>query len=364
MGTSCVNFHARSEDAAAVAKALARIVHVEALVAPPNYGWITFFDQNASSQDTKQLVRIARSLSKKLQTAVFAFLVHDSDVFRYHLFDRGKLIDQFDSRPDYFGVVSSARRRKYAGQPELFVGLARAGVTVEEIRNVLSGNSVIQLEERRATAFAALFGIDQALAAADYKDVDDNRQGFQSVVSKASPLARALADAVAKKDILAVRAVLERGASPNVIHGHEPLLAAAIRDENLELVQVLREFGAKSEYTLEDGTMVESGLSLAVSQAAHSGRMEILEFLLTESVPPTAAALADALCEACTTGLARHRGPTPQSRRRCQPSRPGRFAGARARGQAGLQPLRGAITPAQRSHGLGSDGSGAIGCRC
>ena len=224
MGASCVNFHARSEDSAAVAKALARIVHVEALVAPPKNGWTTFFDQNASSQDTKQLVRIARSLSKKLQTAVFAFLVHDSDVFQYHLFDQGKLIDQFDSRPDYFGVVSSARRRKYAGQPELFAQLARAGVTVEEIQNVLTDKSVIQLEEERATAFAALFGIDQALAAADYQDVDDNREGFKSVVSKASPRAKALADAVAKRDIPAVRAALERGASPTSFTAMNPCL--------------------------------------------------------------------------------------------------------------------------------------------
>jgi hypothetical protein len=80
MGTSCVNFHVRSEDSAAVAKALARIVHVEALVAPPKNGWIAFFDENASSQGAKQLIRIARSLSKKLQTAVFT-----SRLLRSHL---------------------------------------------------------------------------------------------------------------------------------------------------------------------------------------------------------------------------------------------------------------------------------------
>ena len=69
MGVFCVNFHVQSENSKAVTKALARIVDVEALVAPPKNGWITFFDESASVQDVKQLVRVARSLSRKLQTA-------------------------------------------------------------------------------------------------------------------------------------------------------------------------------------------------------------------------------------------------------------------------------------------------------
>ena len=48
MGVFCVNFHVQSENSKAVTKALARIVDVEALVAPPKNGWITFFDASAS----------------------------------------------------------------------------------------------------------------------------------------------------------------------------------------------------------------------------------------------------------------------------------------------------------------------------
>lgn len=302
MGVSCVNFHVHSENSKAVTKALARIVHVEALVAPPQNGWITFFDESASGQDTKQLVRIARSLSRKLQTAVFWFLVHDSDVFQYHLFDQGKLLDQFNSRPDYFGVVSNAKRRKLAGRPDLLLRWARVGVTIEDILAVLSDGLTVRLEEERAAAFAALFNIDQGLAFADFKDIDDNREGYQSVLSKASPLARALVDAVMTEDIAAVRAALEQGASPNISYGYEPLIAAAIRRENLELVRVLREFGAKEEVTLADGSKLDGCLSGAVSQAAHTGRMEILQFLLTEAIPPSETALAHGLCEAVRRG--------------------------------------------------------------
>lgn len=301
MGTFCVNFHARTDSRDAVAKALARIVHVEALVAAPKNGWITFFDKSASSQDTKQLIRIARSLSKKMQTAVFGFLVHDSDVFQYHLFDQGKLVDQFDSHPDHFGAVTNAMRRKYAGRPELLVRWARAGVRVEDIQSVLTGNSY-QFEEERAAAFAVLFDIDRGLAFSDFKDIDDNRAQFLSVISKASPGAKALTEAVANQDLAAVRAALEKGASPNIQHGHWPLLYTPIHDGNLELVKVLREFGAKIEYVRDDGTKVENQLSLAVSSAAHDGRTEILEFLLSETVPPTKLALADALCEAVRRG--------------------------------------------------------------
>ena len=302
MGVFCVNFHVQSENSKAVTKALARIVDVEALVAPPKNGWITFFDASASVQDVKQLVRIVRSLSRKLQTAVFGFLVHDSSVFQYHLYDHGKLLDQYDSRPDYFGVVSAAKRRKFAGRPDVLLRRARAGVTLENIQSILSDGLKIRLEEERAAAFAALFGIDRGLALADFKDIDDNREGYESVLSKVSPLAHALTEAVMAGDIASIRSVLAQGASPNVTSEYESLLGAAIRNENFELVRLLREFGGMVEVALDDGTKLDNHLAGAVSQAAHTGRMEILEFLLTEPHRGSARTRAGGLCEAVRRG--------------------------------------------------------------
>ena len=206
MGTFFVNFHARSHDLNAIAQALGRVSSVEALVAEPRPPWTSFFDRSASAQDTKEVSRIARSVSKKLNTAVFGFLVHDSDVFQYHLYDRGALVDRYDSRPDYFGRISEATCRKWAGRADLLMPWAQAGVTVEDIRVVLSRDASFSLEEERAVAFATLFGIDAGLAAMDFRDLDGADEGFLSVLSKANPAARALTRAVQVQDVAAVRA--------------------------------------------------------------------------------------------------------------------------------------------------------------
>jgi len=305
MGASFVNFHVRSEDRAAIAKALARISPVQALVASPRHGWTSFVDVSASSQDTQQLSRIARSLSKKVSTAVFAFLVHDSDVFHYQLFDRGRLVDRYQSLPERSHPASKAMRQKYAGRPESLLPWVRPGVTVEDLRTVLAGTAAYRFEEERAAAFAALFAIDAGLAGADFQDFDESDAEMLSVLSKSNPAARALQQAVRAQDIAAVRAALAQGASPNLAMddgGGMPLLYTAMSPSNLELVKVLCEAGAKCEARRADGRIVDTHLALAVGCAAHSGRTEILDYLLTELAPPTALALADGLRDAVQCG--------------------------------------------------------------
>jgi hypothetical protein len=66
--------------------------------------------------------------------------------------------------------------------------------------------------------------------------------------------AKALIEAVARQDIEAARAALERGASPNIRHNHHPLLCTPILGDNLAMVKVLRRHGAHMESVLEDGT--------------------------------------------------------------------------------------------------------------
>jgi ankyrin repeat protein len=294
MGTFCTNFHARSTDTAAVSKALARITSAESIVAEPCNGWTAIFDERAAAQDAKEIVRIARGLSAKLNTAVFSFLVHDSDIFQYRLYDSGKLIDQFDSRPDYFGTVSRAHRRKWAGRPDALLPFAAAGVSSETIAAVLEAPRIF--EERRTADFAALFGIDPGLACGDFKDVADLGATYVRIQGKgSSPADRALKDAVRKRDVAAAGVALSQGASPNARDTFQPLLLTAIDDDQPQIVELLVSAGANISATVDGG-------GDALWKAAALGRTDMAAFLLDRMPSPSRESLANALIGAVMSG--------------------------------------------------------------
>src|SRR5580658_7204363 len=115
MGAFFTNYHVRKAGAAACVKALTTLINSRALVTDSKNGWTTVYDERSDSQDIEVLRGLAKGLSSKLKTAVIAMTVHDGDVFKYVLFDNGEFVDQFDSKPDYFGPVSDAKRKEWAG---------------------------------------------------------------------------------------------------------------------------------------------------------------------------------------------------------------------------------------------------------
>ena len=71
---------------------------------PQLYGdWIGC-NPEGGGQDSQ----IGRELARKLRAEQFHLIVHDDDVFTYEYYRDGKLVDQFNSRPDYFEEVSKA----------------------------------------------------------------------------------------------------------------------------------------------------------------------------------------------------------------------------------------------------------------
>ena len=299
MGTFCTNFHARSTDTAAVSKVLSKITSSESLIAEPCNGWTAIFDERADSQDAKEIARIARGLSAKLTTAVFSFLVHDSDIFQYRLYDNGKLIDQFDSRPDYFGAVSAAHRRKWAGRPDELLPFARAGVSTDAIAAVLQAPQTF--EEQRAADFAALFGIDPGLACGGFKDAAESaasasgRKYFRIQGKGSSPADRALRDAVRERDVAAVRAALAQGASPDTRDTYQPLLLTAIDDNQPEIVSLLVTAGANISASVDGG-------GDALWKAAASRRTDVAAFLIERMPSPSGESLSNALVVAVMVG--------------------------------------------------------------
>jgi ankyrin repeat protein len=276
MGASFTNCHIRTSEKTACASALKSAIRSRAMLTEPKNGWISVYDETSESQDMKELRRIGKTISSKLKTTVFCLMVHDSDVFLYLLFDKGKLVDRFDSRPDYFGPATENHRRQWAGNAKRLARFAKDGVTERNITKVLAKNQVV--EEDRVAEFAALMGIDKQRALSGFKHAQSATRSYQVIYGRGkSPLDAELIDAVSKRDVAAVRSLLDKGASPNQTDQFgAPLLVSAIRAGATEVAE---SFVAAGADVLAEGKSKGDALWIASAE----GHRELLELLLSKA---------------------------------------------------------------------------------
>jgi ankyrin repeat protein len=276
MGASFANCHVRTSEKTTCTSALKSAIRSRAMLTEPKNGWVTVYDETSESQDVNELRRIGKTISSKLKTTVFCFMVHDSDVFLFLLFDKGKLVDQFDSRPDYFGPATENQRRQWAGNAERLAGFAKDGVTVRHITKVLARNQVV--EEDRVAEFAALMDIDKQRALIGFKHAQSATKGYEVIYGRGkSPLDAELLDAVSKRDVAAVRSLLDKGASPNQTDQFgAPLLVSAIRAEAMEIAE---SFVAAGADVLAEGKSKGDALWIASAE----GHRKLLELLLNKA---------------------------------------------------------------------------------
>src|SRR5215471_16522666 len=162
MGAFFVNYHVRSDSTVKVCDALGPLIKTGAYVSPPKNGWVTVYEKSSDEQDDTIIRRIGSEVSKSLNTAVISFLVHDSDIAMYWLFQSGKLVDEFNSAPDYYEKASKADRVRTRGSADAVLTLCVAGTTREQVDAVLhppEGNPVFA--EEIVSDLAGLLGIDE-----------------------------------------------------------------------------------------------------------------------------------------------------------------------------------------------------------
>ncbi len=168
MGSFFGCVYTRGVDHEAVRHALvdvARRYHCNFLLAPETSGWIAIFP-SSHGQDTK----VSAAISRRLKGEVLHTLLHDSDIFAYVYYRDGRLVDEYSSRPDYFGEVSPRKRRSLRGKPEELRGLLSDPADVQALREVLANEAGddafgahIRLEQ-----FAALLGLPNYATSYEY----------------------------------------------------------------------------------------------------------------------------------------------------------------------------------------------------
>ena len=107
-GESRASIHVQTDDAAevhaAVEKYLPRLGGTGGRVSEPRNGWIVvradLLDRNRRALD-----RLASELSNATAAVVCTLAVEDGRLVRYVLYERGSVVDEYQSVPEYYGPV-------------------------------------------------------------------------------------------------------------------------------------------------------------------------------------------------------------------------------------------------------------------
>lgn len=130
-GQSFGSIHVQSDDVDTVTEAVRQYVprlpggSRGSVVAPPRNGWTAVYDE-LCDRDPAMLRRLARELSDRLGAVVLLLgLEHDS-VVRFVLFERGRVMDEYASVPDFHGPIAPGDAVALAANPTVVARLTGA----------------------------------------------------------------------------------------------------------------------------------------------------------------------------------------------------------------------------------------------
>jgi ribosomal protein S18 acetylase RimI-like enzyme len=110
-GSSFGSVHVQTDDSGAVVRAVRQFVprlpggSGGSVVSPPRNGWVAVYDE-LCDREPQLLGRLARELSDRMGAVVLAIGVEHGKVVRYTLLERGRIVDEYLSVPEYFGPVA------------------------------------------------------------------------------------------------------------------------------------------------------------------------------------------------------------------------------------------------------------------
>lgn len=143
MGSFYDSIHVRTESCDSVKDVLTDISKQEEeykfYLSPVINGWVSLYSNKYGDE------KIAPEISKRLSKHVLHLLIHDDDIFCYAFYFNGDLIDEYNSRPDYFGEkVSSKEKKRLKGNPEVFRELLSDKNSIKKISKILKPPSFLE----------------------------------------------------------------------------------------------------------------------------------------------------------------------------------------------------------------------------
>jgi hypothetical protein len=139
-GRSFGSVHVQTDDVDAVVRAVRQFVprlpgsSEGSVVTPPCNGWIAAYDE-LCDRDPEMLRRLARELSDRMGAVVLLLGVEEEQVVRFVLFERGRLMDEYLSVPEYHGELPPGDVISLAANPTVVARLT--GADPARVRSVI-----------------------------------------------------------------------------------------------------------------------------------------------------------------------------------------------------------------------------------
>jgi hypothetical protein len=162
------SIHVQTDDVDGVVRAVRQFVprlpggSQGSAVLQPRDGWTSAYDE-LTDREPEMLRRLAREISDRMGASVVAMGVEEGRVVRYVALERGRVVDEYLSVPEYYGQLPPGEVIALGANPRLMARLT--GADADAVRaTARTGRSP---EELPAAAellaeLARLFGVPQA----------------------------------------------------------------------------------------------------------------------------------------------------------------------------------------------------------
>ena len=135
-------------------------------------GTTVIYDEESEGQYHSVITHLATLLSDHLQCPALAFLNHDDDILQYWLFERGELIDTYNSWPGCFEDTGSAT--PMGGNSEIVCKSFGLPGLSSDIQQILHHGDFV-FEFQRHLALAKSLNMNEDLAILGFVDFQTER---------------------------------------------------------------------------------------------------------------------------------------------------------------------------------------------
>jgi ribosomal protein S18 acetylase RimI-like enzyme len=138
-GSSFGSIHIQTDNLSAVEQAVRQFVprlpggSRGSLVAPPSSGWIAVYD-DVCDRNPEMLRRLARELSDRMGSVTLLLGVEREELVRMILFERGRIVDEYLSVPEFYGPLPPGDVVGLAANPTVVSRLT--GADPEAVRRI------------------------------------------------------------------------------------------------------------------------------------------------------------------------------------------------------------------------------------
>ncbi|MGH3092682.1 MAG: hypothetical protein ACRDOG_10225 [Gaiellaceae bacterium] len=161
------SIHIQSDDVDAVERAVRQFVprlpggSQGSVVVPPDEGWTSVYDE-LCDREPEMLRRLAREISDRMGAFVVAIGVEEGRVVRYSALERGRVVDEYLSVPEYYGPLPPGEVIALGANPRLMARMTGADLeSVRAIAKTARAPDELQAPAELLAELAQAFGIER-----------------------------------------------------------------------------------------------------------------------------------------------------------------------------------------------------------